>query len=173
MYWHEGSKGHDTQPAGYLVGDEMCFLQEAPRSACVCFRVCNYVHPNYTSFRGYVVFSMPSCLCRHTFPPCPFLPLIGVWVDTKQNKETKPVRRLWSKQDIMVNLIGNMVVKIEVNRFDWSICQHFFTVKAVKKSLHTGDFLFSSLTWAVQGSNTGYCGSIFSQGLDSEWWGHK
>lgn len=35
-----------------LVGDEICTDQEAPRSSCMCFCVCNCVHPNYTPFRG-------------------------------------------------------------------------------------------------------------------------
>lgn len=47
----------------------MC-SQEAPGSSCMCFYICNCVHPNCTSFRGQMVCFMPPYL----YPaPCSLL----------------------------------------------------------------------------------------------------
>lgn len=68
------------------VRDGIRTLQEAPRSLCVSFHVCNCVHSNYSSYRGYV-FSTPSFLPAATLllVPSPLWLLYGIYVNISES----------------------------------------------------------------------------------------
>lgn len=136
-----------------LVGDEICTSQEASRSSCMCFYICNCVHPNCTSLRGQIVFFMPPYL----YPaPCSLL------TQSSHCKMELQVTRTSLGYLDVIKLVWKECYSIEQHAWflasplthcsslaippsDWCISQHFFMGKAnrLKACTYRGFPLFS------------------------------